>query len=171
MADTMTPLQRHHCMSRIRGRDTRPELVVRHHLWHHGYRYRVCDRRLPGRPDIVLRKWHTVIFVHGCFWHGHDCGAFRLPSTNTQFWRDKVTRNRARDAAVATALQHMGFNVITIWECQLKPAARRATLESLLVTLSHIVIEQTSSLPAHESEVPAAMAAEDEVPYGKEPTT
>ena len=169
--DRMTVEERSRLMSRIRGRDTKPEVYVRQRIFSAGWRYRVCDRRLPGRPDIVLRKWHTVIFVHGCFWHGHDCGAFRLPSTNTQFWRDKVTRNRTRDAAVATALQHMGFNVITIWECQLKPAARRATLESLLVTLSHIVIEQTSSLPAHESEVPAVMAAEDEVPYDKEPTT
>ena len=81
MSDTMTPEQRHRCMSRIRGRDTRPEMMVRRCLWRHGFRYRLCDKHLPGRPDIVMRRWRTVIFVNGCFWHGHDCGAARVPQT------------------------------------------------------------------------------------------
>ncbi len=148
MTDTMTPLQRHRCMSRIRGRDTRPELLVRRCLWRSGYRYRLCDKTLPGRPDIVMRKWHTVIFVNGCFWHGHDCSAFRLPSTNREFWQQKFERNRARDIAVNARLRRMGYNVITIWECQLKPAVAAQTLQSLLVTLSQIVLEQTGAHPA-----------------------
>ncbi|MBQ7690190.1 MAG: DNA mismatch endonuclease Vsr [Muribaculaceae bacterium] len=171
MADTMTPLQRHHCMSSIHSRDTRPELVVRRCLWRHGFRYRLCDKTLPGRPDIVLRKWNTVIFVNGCFWHGHDCGAFRLPRTNSDFWRAKIARNRQRDSASAARLQRLGFNVITVWECELKPAVMHKTLESLVVTLSRIVLEQTSTAPTLESSygaptTSAAIAAEPIEPYG-----
>ena len=92
----MTGEQRRRCMSRIRGRDTKPELVVRRWLWRQGYRYRLYVKSLPGRPDIVMRKWRTVIFVNGCFWHGHKCQRHR-PATNAQFWQDKITRNHERD--------------------------------------------------------------------------
>lgn len=159
MADQMTPEQRHRCMSRIRGRDTKPELLVRRFLWRNGFRYRLYDKRLPGKPDIIMRKWHTVVFVNGCFWHGHDCDKFRLPQTNADFWRAKIDRNRARDAVTVAKLTAMGFNVITVWECQLTKALRQQTLRSLSYTLSQIILDQTGT--AHP------LAAEDETPYGK----
>ena len=106
----MTPEQRHRCMSRIKGRDTKPELVVRRWLWHQGFRYRLYVKSLPGRPDIVMRKWKTAIFVNGCFWHGHDCNK-RKPSTNAQFWQDKINRNRERDASNQAKLQAAGVPV------------------------------------------------------------
>ena len=145
MADKMTPEQRHRCMSRIRGRDTKPELVVRRWLWHQGYRYRLYVKTLPGRPDIVMRKWKTVIFVNGCFWHCHDCHKHR-PSTNSEFWQEKITRNRQRDARNQTLLQASGWNVIVIWECQLTRQRRQQTLRDLDLALSGIVLQQ--SLPA-----------------------
>ena len=163
MSDTMTPEQRHRCMSRIRGRDTRPEMMVRRCLWRHGFRYRLCDKHLPGRPDIVMRRWRTVIFVNGCFWHGHDCGAARVPLTNTEFWTAKFARNRARDVANVARLKRMGFNVITIWECQLRPAVAQATLDSLLVTMSQIVL---GTMGAGQESSPAAIAAEPATSYG-----
>ena len=128
-------------MSRIRGRDTKPELVVRHWLWHQGYRYRLYVKTLPGRPDIVMRKWKTVIFVNGCFWHGHDCQKHR-PSTNSEFWQEKITRNRQRDARNQTLLQASGWNVIVIWECQLTRQRRQQTLRDLDLALSGIVLQQ-----------------------------
>ena len=114
-------------MSRIRGRDTKPEMVVRRWLWRQGYRYRLCVKALPGRPDIVMRKWRTVIFVNGCFWHGHECQKHR-PVTNAQFWQDKITRNRERDAHNQELLRAAGWHVIVVWECQLTPKCRIDTL-------------------------------------------
>ena len=142
MGDRRTWEQRHRCMSRIRGRDTKPEMVVRRWLWRQGYRYRLCVKALPGRPDIVMRKWRTVIFVNGCFWHGHDCQKHR-PATNAQFWQEKITRNRERDARNQALLQAAGWHVIVVWECQLTPKCRIDTLRELDLTLSHIVLEQT----------------------------
>ena len=171
MTDTMTPQQRHRCMSRIRGRDTKPELLVRRCLWRRGYRYRLYDKKLPGRPDIVLRKWHTVIFVNGCFWHGHNCQSFRLPTTNREFWKQKFDHNRARDKANTARLRRMGYNVITIWECELTPAKAPATLESLLLTLSQIILQQTGASPAAEFKPTidadtSTLAAEPALTYG-----
>ena len=121
MADRMTPEQRHRCMSRIRGRDTKPELVVRRWLWHQGFRYRLHVRRLPGTPDIVLRRYHTVINVNGCFWHHHEgCKYFKWPTSNAEFWRKKISGNVERDKANIQRLQDAGWKVITIWECMLK---------------------------------------------------
>ena len=140
----MTPEQRHRCMSRIRGRDTKPELVVRRWLWHQGFRYRLYVKSLPGRPDIVMRKWRTVIFVNGCFWHGHDCQSGRRPSTNAQFWQDKIDRNRERDARNVAALQAAGWHVLVVWECQLSAKCLQQTLRELDVQLSHIVLGHTA---------------------------
>ena len=121
MADKMTPSQRHYCMSRIRGKATKPELLVRHWLWCHGYRYRLNVKSVPGKPDIVLRKYRTAIFVNGCFWHGHDgCSLYSVPKSNTDFWIAKVQRNRERDQQEYKALHDAGWQVIVIWECQLK---------------------------------------------------
>ncbi|MBO7050156.1 MAG: DNA mismatch endonuclease Vsr [Bacteroidaceae bacterium] len=121
MADKMTPSQRHYCMSRIRGKATKPELLVRHWLWSHGYRYRLNVKSVPGKPDIVLRKYRTAIFVNGCFWHGHEgCSLYSVPKSNTDFWIAKVQRNRERDQQEYKALHDAGWQVVVIWECQLK---------------------------------------------------
>ena len=162
MSDTMTREQRHRCMSRIRGRDTKPELLVRRFLWRKGYRYRLYDKRLPGRPDIIMRQRRTVIFVNGCFWHGHDCEKYRLPKTNTEFWQQKIERNRRRDISNRLALKMMGFNVITIWECELEPKRRQMTLRSLDRTLSRILLDQMGAKPYGETPAAAATAAEPE---------
>ena len=146
MADKMTPEQRHRCMSRIRARDTKPELVVRRWLWHQGFRYRLYVKSLPGRPDIVMRKWRTAIFVNGCFWHGHDCNK-RRPTTNAQFWQDKITRNRQRDARNLELLQSAGWNVIVVWECQLSSKRREHTLHELGLELSRIILEHSTPRP------------------------
>lgn len=168
MADKMTPEQRHRCMSRIRGRDTKPEMVVRRWLWRQGYRYRLYVKALPGRPDIVMRKWQTVIFVNGCFWHGHDCQKHR-PATNAQFWQEKITRNRERDAQNQMLLQAAGWNVIVVWECQLSPKRRQETLRDLDVALSRIVLERTSRGKGYATPQEEALpvAAEEAVEYGK----
>ena len=147
MSDKMTPEQRHRCMSRIRGRDTKPEMVVRRWLWHQGYRYRLYVKSLPGRPDIVMRKWHTVIFVNGCFWHGHECQKHR-PATNAQFWQEKIERNRERDARNQALLQAAGWNVIVVWECQLNKKQRVKTLRELDLALSRIVLEHNGAAVA-----------------------
>ncbi len=133
-------------MSRIRGRDTKPELVVRRWLWRQGFRYRLYVKSLPGRPDIVMRKWKTVILVNGCFWHGHDCNK-RRPATNAQFWQEKIDRNRERDARNQALLQAAGWNVIVIWECQLTSKRRMDTLRKLDLIMSRIVLEQIHAAP------------------------
>lgn len=136
MADVFTPEKRSEVMSRIRGGNTRPELVVRSMLHRMGYRFTVngpLNRSLPGRPDLVLPRYRTVVFVHGCFWHGHeDCRDFRLPATRREWWTAKIEGNRARDARVEAALRATGWHVITIWACALKTAESRAWLEGRL---------------------------------------
>lgn len=132
MPDTMTREQRHYCMSRIRGKDTRPEMVVRRYLHAHGFRYSLHSRRLPGCPDIVLRKYHTVIFINGCFWHGHPgCAKFSMPRSNVEFWQEKIRRNKERDAQEVGALEALGWNVIVVWECELSRHVREVTLRNL----------------------------------------
>jgi DNA mismatch endonuclease (patch repair protein) len=111
-------------MAGIRGKNTKPELVVRRGLHALGYRFRLHDRVLPGKPDIVLPKWQAVILVNGCFWHGHDCSLFRWPGTRVDFWREKIGRNQARDATVKASLQEMGWRVLVVWECALKGTER-----------------------------------------------
>jgi DNA mismatch endonuclease (patch repair protein) len=121
MADVMSVEQRSAAMSKIRSRDTKPELWVRQALWHSGFRYRLHAKELPGRPDIVLPRWRTVVFVHGCFWHRHEgCPFFRLPSTRPAFWDAKLGRNQVRDTAAVHALCASGWRVAVVWECALK---------------------------------------------------
>ena len=135
----MTPEQRHNNMSHIRGKDTKPEILVRKYLWRHGFRYRLNHPRLPGKPDIVLRMYRTCIFVNGCFWHGHQgCRYYTTPKTNTEFWVNKVSRNQERDEKVQHELARMGWHCITIWECELRPDRREETLASLVYTLNSI---------------------------------
>lgn len=140
--DKLTKEQRHRCMSLIRIKDTKPEILVRRFLFSQGFRYRLNHPRLPGHPDIVLRKYKTVIFVNGCFWHGHEgCRYYVLPKTNTEFWKKKIERNQVRDKEERQQLAKMGWRCITIWECQLKPSVRNKTLESLSYTLTHAFLE------------------------------
>ena len=142
MPDHLTPEQRHKNMAAIRAKNTRPEIIVRKYLWSHGFRYRLNHPRLPGKPDIVLKKYRTCIFINGCFWHKHEgCKYFVVPKTRTEFWLNKVNRNQERDIEVMKKLASMGWHYITIWECELKPSVRTRTLESLSFTLNHLFIE------------------------------
>lgn len=120
MADALTPEQRQLNMSRIRGRDTKPEMLIRRGLHARGFRYRLQDRQLPGRPDLVFPRYHAVILVHGCFWHGHDCPMFKLPVTRQEFWMIKIASNRIRDARATTALLELGWRVAIVRECSLR---------------------------------------------------
>lgn len=120
MADSLTPEQRSAQMSRIRGSNTKLEILVRKGLHARGLRYRLGGAKLPGRPDIVLPKYRTVVFVHGCFWHGHDCPLYRLPKTRPEFWADKIGKNRVRDQRVTGELEGLGWRVLTVWECSLR---------------------------------------------------
>jgi DNA mismatch endonuclease (patch repair protein) len=124
MADVLTAEQRQFNMSRIRGRDTKPEIMIRRGLHARGLRYRLQDRTLPGRPDLVFAGRRAVILVHGCFWHGHTCPLFRLPASRIEFWRAKIESNRQRDARVHKALLAMGWRVLVVWECSLKGSAK-----------------------------------------------
>ncbi|WP_080581743.1 very short patch repair endonuclease [Sinorhizobium fredii] len=123
-SDVHSPEVRSYNMSRIRGRDTRPELVIRRGLHARGYRYRLHVKDMPGRPDIVFPKHHAALFVHGCFWHGHNCPLFRMPVTRPEFWESKISANRSRDARNCSALANDGWRVLTVWECSMRGADR-----------------------------------------------
>ena len=160
MPDRLTPAQRHRCMSHIHSRNTKPELKVRQWLWKHGYRYRLCVKSVPGKPDIVMRKYRTAIFVNGCFWHGHgvelppfvetghgvetrcstslqqvqsqpsaiNSPCCKIPQTNRDFWVNKIRRNQERDQRNYRILQENGWQVIVVWECQLKAKQLETTM-------------------------------------------
>ncbi len=121
-------------MSRIRAAETKPEEIVRKFLFSHGFRYRKNDKRYPGKPDIVLPKYRTMIFVHGCFWHGHEnCKAAELPKTNTDFWKKKISDNRVRDQKNIEILRKEGWNVTIIWQCEIKNKNKRKERLDLLL--------------------------------------
>ncbi len=166
--DSLTKEQRHKRMAAIRGKDTKPEMLVRKFLFSRGFRYRINHHRLPGHPALVLRKYRTVIFVNGCFWHGHEgCRYFRLPKTNEEFWEAKIRRNRERDLEELLQLAQMGWHYITVWECQLRTKeARKKTLESLAFTLNHIFLQDRAPNKYAMSEEDVAMAAEAQCEYG-----
>lgn len=137
MADVHDKKTRSYNMSQIKGRDTKPEMLVRRFLHANGYRYKLHDKNLPGKPDIVLPKYKTVIFVHGCFWHGHsNCKYFTIPKTRTKWWMNKINGNKANDEKAVKALKKDGWKVITVWECKLKPAGVEKTLNSLFNKIS-----------------------------------
>jgi DNA mismatch endonuclease (patch repair protein) len=160
--DKVSPQQRHANMVAIHGKNTKPEMVVRRYLWGHGFRYRLNHPRLPGKPDIVMRKYRTCIFVNGCFWHGHEgCPYYTVPKTNTDFWVNKVRRNKERDLKVQHELAAMGWHSITIWECELKPTKREETLESLVYTLNKIFLQDRTVKRYEIPEEEPMMAAED----------
>ena len=153
-------------MSAIKSKNTKPELLVRKFLFSRGFRYRLNHPRLPGHPDIVLRKYRTVIFVNGCFWHGHQgCKYFVLPKSNVEFWQNKIERNRVRDVEEQRQLASMGWHCITIWECQLKPKIQQQTLTALEYTLSHIFLEDRRVKPYEEIEEKSQMVAENTIRY------
>ena len=137
----MVSLERHNNMAAIRSKNTSPEIIVRKYLFSRGFRYRLFHKRLPGHPDLVMRKYRTCIFVNGCFWHGHDgCKSFKMPKTNTDFWTAKITRNKERDLRDQKLLADLGWHCITVWECQLKPKLRQQTLTALEYTLNSIYL-------------------------------
>ena len=175
--DKLSPEQRHKTMASIRGKDTKPEMIVRRGLWSRGFRYRLNSPKLPGHPDLVLRKYRTCIFVNGCFWHGHDVElnieilkienskCCKIPMTNREFWVAKIRRNQERDIEEQKRLAEMGWHCITIWECELKPSKREQTLNSLAFTLNKIWLDDHSVVgrpyPKREEEDGMLMAAEE----------
>jgi DNA mismatch endonuclease (patch repair protein) len=180
--DKLTPQQRHANMAAIRGKDTKPEMIVRRGLWKRGFRYRLNHKRLPGHPDLVLRKYRTCIFVNGCFWHGHgvtlnikdetlnieNSECCKIPKTNREFWVNKIRRNKERDIEDQKRLAAMGWHCITVWECELKPKKREETLESLAYTLNRIWLQDHAAPPTlypvlDEENAIMPKAAEEEV--------
>lgn len=184
MTDRMTPQQRHRCMSHIHSRNTKPELLVRRWLWNHGYRYRLCVKSVPGKPDIVMRSYRTAIFINGCFWHGHniqihekssqlslkssDC--CRLPQTNREFWSEKIISNKERDQRNYNILRENGWNVIVIWECQLTNKLLGDTMNKVEIMLNDNFLSIHRTKPIQYSEdvdCAAHVAAESLEKYGE----
>ena len=179
--DKLSAQQRHANMDAIRSKDTKPEIIVRRWLWSRGFRYRLNHKRLPGHPDLVLRKYRTCIFVNGCFWHGHNVTITnnhepitiesseycKIPKTNREFWVAKIRRNKERDKEEQRKLAEMGWHCITVWECDLKPSKREDTLESIAFTLNHIWLQDhgAKTIPypkLEEEDMQMPMAAEDQ---------
>ena len=161
--DKPSPQQRHNNMAAIHSKDTKPEMIVRRGLWKRGFRYRLNHKRLPGHPDLVLKKYRTCIFVNGCFWHGHNVAlpqvnsekgivnseCCKIPTTNREFWVMKISRNQQRDIEEQRKLAEMGWHCITVWECELKPKVREQTLKSLAYTLNKIWLEDHAVIGKH----------------------
>lgn len=136
MSDVHSPATRSYNMSQIKGKNTKPEMLVRQYLHAHGLRYRLHTKNMPGKPDLVLPKYKTVVFVHGCFWHQHKgCRYFVVPKTRTEFWLNKIGRNVANDERQQAELIAAGWRVLTVWECELKPPVRERTLMELYSTI------------------------------------
>ena len=163
-------------MAAVKSKDTKPEMIVRRGLWKRGFRFRLNHKRLPGHPDLVLRKYRTCIFVNGCFWHGHhveidkmeSTRCCRLPSTYLEFWIAKIRRNKERDKEEQRRLANMGWHCITVWECELTPQKKEQTLESLAFTLNHIWLKDheaknTSYQPIEKECSHIPIAVEDNV--------
>ena len=169
--DKLSPQQRHKTMASIRGKNTKPEMIVRRWLWKRGFRYRLNSPKLPGHPDLVLRKYRTCIFVNGCFWHGHNVDLrfddfLDEPSASrVRFTISNSDRNKERDKEEQRKLAAMGWHCITIWECELKPKVREQTLESLAFTLNHIWMKDHQVIakpyPQFEEEEGMMKAAEE----------
>lgn len=158
-------------MSKIRSRDTKPEWIVRRYLFSRGYRYRKNVKGLPGTPDIVLRKYGIVIFIHGCFWHGHEIDG-HIPHSNSEFWRKKIERNKLRDARDKEELKKLGWQVMTVWECQLKPNVREKTLLEIEYHINHSFLQRlksgyNSSYENIETEKTSGLVAENKVGYNQ----
>ncbi|MBP5498271.1 MAG: very short patch repair endonuclease [Muribaculaceae bacterium] len=198
MTDRLSTAQRHRCMSHIRSRNTKPEIKVRQWLWQHGYRYRLCVKGVPGKPDIVMRKYRTAIFVNGCFWHGHDIkwktengklkggdalrasdtenGEWRIesskcckiPQSNREFWVNKIRRNQERDQQNYQVLQENGWQVLVIWECQLKASVIEHTMRQVEVSLQDYYLKTLNRKAVayiHVEEADLPIAAEESLEY------
>lgn len=147
-------------MAAIKGKDTKPEMIVRKYLFSRGLRFRVQVRKLPGNPDIVLPKYKTVIFVDGCFWHGHKgCKYFRLPKSNVEFWKEKIERNVARDTRNEVELKALGWRVIRVWECEIKAVSGK---EKYLTSLYERIVTPIQSYSLDSDIRESAIAAEPE---------
>lgn len=134
MTDVVNSETRSRMMSGIRGKDTTPEWEVRRQLHRLGFRYRLHDKKLPGRPDIVLKKYNAVIFIHGCFWHRHNCRLFKWPKTRPEFWKQKINRNHENDVKAVDNLQSKGWRVCIVWECSIKGASKNISMVSESIT-------------------------------------
>lgn len=141
MTDVLSPTQRSYCMSRIRGKNTKPERLIREGLFALGFRYRLHQRNLPGCPDLVLSKYRAVIFVHGCLWHGHECELFHWPRTNPFFWRKKITRNCRNDGCNLAKLKSAGWRTLVVWECALR-GKNRMNGQRLIRRVANWVLSQ-----------------------------
>ena len=145
MADRLTKEGRSKMMSAVRSSGTVPEILLRHALWRLGFRYRTNERRLPGSPDLVLPRYHTAIFVNGCFWHGHEgCKDYVVPKTNRVFWTEKIKRNRDRDQRSWRELEAKGWHVIVVWECELKKVVFERTVDNIVNLLTNNLSIETS---------------------------
>lgn len=139
MTDVHDKITRSYNMSQIKGKDTKPEMLVRKYIFSKGFRYRLHDKKLPGKPDVVLPKLKVVVFIHGCFWHGHsNCRYFVLPKTRTEWWLKKIERNKQLDSENSKKLKDAGWKVLTIFECKLKSNSRKETLDNLVKKLNNI---------------------------------
>lgn len=139
MTDVHDKITRSYNMSQIKGKDTKPEMMVRKYIFSKGFRYKIHDKGLPGKPDIVLPRLKVVIFIHGCFWHGHsNCRYFVLPKTRTEWWLKKIERNKQLDSENLKKLRDAGWKVLTIFECKLKSNSRKETLDNLVKKLNNI---------------------------------
>ncbi len=168
MVDKMSPQQRHRCMSKIRSVDTGPEIIVRQWIWREGFRYRLHVKSLPGTPDIVIRKLKTVIFINGCFWHGHIAGeCYRPAKSNVEFWTSKIRRNHERDIQNYLRLKSEGWHVLVVWECQLTKKRRIDTLRALSLKLGEILLELNGAKQyATEYKNNISLVAEPDETYG-----
>jgi DNA mismatch endonuclease (patch repair protein) len=162
--------KRSEVMSKIRSKNTKPEIALRKALFTKGYRYRINYKKLPGKPDIVFPKYKTVIFVHGCFWHGHEgCKDFSLPKTNTEFWNTKIAGNQQRDNHVKMQLIESGWNVITVWECETEKKSMESTMQRIETLLTgHEKSTQVKIYELMDGEV--VKVAEEIVPYNRSVT-
>lgn len=172
--DIWSKKKRSAVMAKIRSKDTKPEWIVRRYLFSRGYRYRKNVKGLPGTSDIVLRKYGIVIFIHGCFWHGHEVDG-TIPSTNTEFWKKKIEGNRLRDEKNKEALRQMGWAVMTVWECQLKPAIREQTLLEIEYHINHTYLARFQQKPVNpyslgDDENTFGRVAEGNIEYGSKHT-
>ena len=141
MTDTVSPAKRSDVMSRVRSTDTKPELLIRKGLHSLGFRYRLHAKDLPGKPDLVFPRYRALIFVNGCFWHGHDCNLYRFPKSNTEYWKGKISRNVERDASNMKRLNDAGWRILVIWECATKGKAK-LPMERVLNAASEWLVSQ-----------------------------
>ncbi len=172
MTDRLSPQQRHFNMAAIHSKNTKPELKVRKWLWSHGYHYRLNVKGVPGKPDIVMRRYRTAIFVNGCFWHGHEgCDKFKMPKTNVEFWEAKISRNQERDKQNYQILQDNGWQVLVLWECQLSKKLFETTMQEVEILLHSYYLATIDHnhkvkdyIRIDEDDIPMAAEAEEE--YG-----